>query len=153
MGRGDVRWTIPQPRKWRAGTRRALGGVAAREDGWSKCGVRVAAHAGDTGAARSWWNGRVFHSRGARPGKSVIGPRAAREMGAFALGQSAMGKETVVTWLLFRSGLTFELSRMGTAKWEYGKQRCGDHFGLNEKLGLTQALDCQWHGDFRRHRG
>ena len=92
MGRDDVRWILPQRRRWRAGTRRALGGVGAHEDGWSKCGVRVAAHAGDTEAARSWFNGRVFRSRGARPGKSVIGPRAATEMGAFALRQSAMGK-------------------------------------------------------------
>ena len=78
--------------------------------------------------------GRVFHSRGARPGKSVIGPRAATEMGAFVLGQSAMGKETVVTWLLFRSGLTFELSRVATPRGVREKDvRC--HVGLNERLG------------------
>ena len=93
-----------------------------RTDG-AKAACAFAAHAGDTAAARSWCKGRVFHSRGARPGKSVIGPRAAREMGAFALGQSAMGKETVVTWLLFRSGLTFELSRVSTRRGNIGNRR------------------------------
>ena len=37
--------------------------------------------------------------------------------------------------------LTFELSRLAKAKWEYGKQRSFGQVGLNERLGNTPAFD------------